>query len=103
MLSFFQSKTLVPAHPNGIFLKNYYSFFYNDLCKTAIPKIQDFSHQTHMSALTKGGSLFMKNSKGLFSQLMLKVGRTPDKARQHGCQVVETKTWRVSIRGENSN
>ena len=38
----------------------------------------------------------MKKSKDLFSQFILKVGRTPDKARQHRCQVDETKTWRTN-------
>jgi hypothetical protein len=36
----------------------------------------------------------MKKSKSFFSQL--KVGRTPDKAGQHRCQVDETKTWRTN-------
>jgi hypothetical protein len=38
----------------------------------------------------------MKESKSLLSQLILKVGRPPDKARQFYCQVVETKTWRTN-------
>jgi hypothetical protein len=38
----------------------------------------------------------MKKSKSLFSQLILKVGRTPDKAGQHRCQVDEMKTWRTN-------
>jgi hypothetical protein len=38
----------------------------------------------------------MKESKSLFSQLIQKVGRTPDKAGQFYCQVVETKAWRTN-------
>jgi hypothetical protein len=38
----------------------------------------------------------MKENKSLFSQLILKVGRTPDKAGQHRCRVDETKTWRTN-------
>jgi hypothetical protein len=46
----------------------------------------------------------MKKSKSLscleqgrkISQLIQKVGRTPDKAGQHCCRVDETKTWRTN-------
>ncbi|MDD5063379.1 MAG: hypothetical protein PHQ35_01285 [Phycisphaerae bacterium] len=47
----------------------------------------------------------MKKSRSLFSQLIQKVGRTPDKsawgcltaAGQHCCRLVETKTWRTNL------
>src|SRR4030042_2692588 len=38
----------------------------------------------------------MKKSKSSFSQLILKIGRTPVQAGQHRCRVVETKTWRTN-------
>jgi hypothetical protein len=48
-------------------------------------------------SLGEGGFLnAMKKSKSLFGRLILKVGRTPDKAGQHCCQVVETKIWHTN-------
>jgi hypothetical protein len=38
----------------------------------------------------------MKKSESLFGRLILKVGRTPDKAGQHCCRVNEMKTWRTN-------
>jgi hypothetical protein len=38
----------------------------------------------------------MKKSRSLLSQLIQKLGRTPDKTGQHCCRVVETKIWRTN-------
>jgi len=58
-----------------------------------------FASTAHVRPTKRGEVLFlnvMKESKSLFGRLILKVGRTPDKAGQHRCRVDETKTWRTN-------